>query len=389
MAHSYADRVPLIADKIRELGGSATVAQLFEHLATGPDGLFATPRRIAATVRWDMRQDLPIFERDGETIRLSGEQPRHDRASEEEGDIQTPFPSGDRNPFEVLGIASDVEPEVIVAAYRALAHKYHPDVNHTLTDNEALERMSELNWAKEELERNLNSWRQRAQHGRKPTDSNRNRPKPTSRPESTARSGSSKRTESIDRGWWSRLRDKLLGRGPTPSFEARFEVAFKRSFMKAMEERFPGMSRQATSGLLDFFDAMSSSITGGVDAEYAQIVWPRPVEDNAEDFDDDDKVALFGMATVLLLTTLEVFVSAKTVCVVIESVILDEDQRVVQGACLLSVETTRENAESFGWDPSDDEKVLEHFDLRFSDGKPVVPHTSNGPDEDSSGSNSF
>ena len=34
-----------------------------------------------------------------------------------------------KDPYKILGISRDAEPEVIKAAYRALARKYHPDVN--------------------------------------------------------------------------------------------------------------------------------------------------------------------------------------------------------------------------------------------------------------------
>jgi len=36
-----------------------------------------------------------------------------------------------RNPYEVLGVRQNAEEEVIKAAYRVLARKYHPDVNHS------------------------------------------------------------------------------------------------------------------------------------------------------------------------------------------------------------------------------------------------------------------
>lgn len=50
--------------------------------------------------------------------------------------------------YRVLQIDPDAEPEVVAAAYRKLAAKYHPDVNNT---PEAQERMRELNVAHEVL----------------------------------------------------------------------------------------------------------------------------------------------------------------------------------------------------------------------------------------------
>jgi curved DNA-binding protein CbpA len=50
--------------------------------------------------------------------------------------------------YRTLQIDPDAEPEVVAAAYRKLAAKYHPDVNDT---PEAQERMRELNVAHEVL----------------------------------------------------------------------------------------------------------------------------------------------------------------------------------------------------------------------------------------------
>jgi cyclophilin family peptidyl-prolyl cis-trans isomerase/protein-disulfide isomerase len=53
-----------------------------------------------------------------------------------------------KSPFEILQIAQTAEEEVIHAAYKSLAKKYHPD---TLKDGTSEERMKELNWAYKEL----------------------------------------------------------------------------------------------------------------------------------------------------------------------------------------------------------------------------------------------
>ena len=50
-AFGYGDRVPPIETALKSLGGSASIAELFEELATDSDGQFATPRRVAAAVR--------------------------------------------------------------------------------------------------------------------------------------------------------------------------------------------------------------------------------------------------------------------------------------------------------------------------------------------------
>ena len=53
-----------------------------------------------------------------------------------------------RNYYEVLGVAQDAGPDVIKKAYRKLARKYHPDVNH---EADAEERFKEVNEAYEVL----------------------------------------------------------------------------------------------------------------------------------------------------------------------------------------------------------------------------------------------
>jgi hypothetical protein len=66
-----------------------------------------------------------------------------------------------KSPFEILGIRPDAEAEVVQAAYRALARKYHPDLNPAVGQAELNKRMTEINWAKHELEVDLRGWRQR------------------------------------------------------------------------------------------------------------------------------------------------------------------------------------------------------------------------------------
>src|SRR6266550_7842649 len=64
-----------------------------------------------------------------------------------------------RNPFRTLGVSPDAEMEVVRGAYRALARKYHPDAN---LEKDSAERMAEINWAMDELERNPDQWRSEA-----------------------------------------------------------------------------------------------------------------------------------------------------------------------------------------------------------------------------------
>jgi hypothetical protein len=69
-AHAYAERVPIMRDELADGGGTATVKELFKALKTSPTGLFATERRVAATYRYDQRQESPIFDRSNGSITL-------------------------------------------------------------------------------------------------------------------------------------------------------------------------------------------------------------------------------------------------------------------------------------------------------------------------------
>lgn len=53
-----------------------------------------------------------------------------------------------RDPYEILQVSPKAEIEVIEAAYRRLARKYHPDTNASA---DATQRMQDLNWAHELL----------------------------------------------------------------------------------------------------------------------------------------------------------------------------------------------------------------------------------------------
>ena len=68
MGFSYEERVPTIAAALRRLGRPATVAELFDELKG--DGRFGTPRRIAATFRYDQdpkrrQTSQAVFVREG------------------------------------------------------------------------------------------------------------------------------------------------------------------------------------------------------------------------------------------------------------------------------------------------------------------------------------
>ena len=58
------------------------------------------------------------------------------------------------DPFSILGIAPTTELSVVEAAYRAAAHRYHPD--HAGTRSTA--KMQAINWAREELRRDVQEW---------------------------------------------------------------------------------------------------------------------------------------------------------------------------------------------------------------------------------------
>ena len=51
-----------------------------------------------------------------------------------------------RDPFRILQVQPDADPDVITAAYRVLARKVHPDASTALSATEE-RRMVDLNWA--------------------------------------------------------------------------------------------------------------------------------------------------------------------------------------------------------------------------------------------------
>ena len=51
-----------------------------------------------------------------------------------------------RDPYRILQIQPDADPDVVRAAYRVLARKAHPDASAAL-DSTAERRMTDLNWA--------------------------------------------------------------------------------------------------------------------------------------------------------------------------------------------------------------------------------------------------
>lgn len=51
-----------------------------------------------------------------------------------------------RDPFRILQVQPDADPDVVKAAYRVLARKAHPDTSSPL-DEAAERRMTDLNWA--------------------------------------------------------------------------------------------------------------------------------------------------------------------------------------------------------------------------------------------------
>jgi DnaJ-like protein len=65
-----------------------------------------------------------------------------------------------RDPFTVLGVPVDADTKSIRSAYRALAKQHHPD-RAMSGAFESHRRMSELNWAWEELRRDRAGWKQR------------------------------------------------------------------------------------------------------------------------------------------------------------------------------------------------------------------------------------
>lgn len=101
----------------------------------------------------------------------------------------------DRDPYEVLQVSPNAEPEVIEAAYRRLARKYHPDMDR---DQGATLRMQEINWAHEILQnpakRAAYDLRRKAWKTSEPTY-----PRPQSRPQETGPAAGNRETDATAR----------------------------------------------------------------------------------------------------------------------------------------------------------------------------------------------
>ena len=52
-----------------------------------------------------------------------------------------------RDPYRILQVQPDADPDVVRAAYRVLARKLHPDGADAPLDESAQRRMTDLNWA--------------------------------------------------------------------------------------------------------------------------------------------------------------------------------------------------------------------------------------------------
>lgn len=52
-----------------------------------------------------------------------------------------------RDPYRILQVQRDADPDVVRAAYRALARRLHPDGAASPLDEAAEQRMTDLNWA--------------------------------------------------------------------------------------------------------------------------------------------------------------------------------------------------------------------------------------------------
>ena len=103
------------------------------------------------------------------------------------------------------------------------------------------------------------------------------------------------------------------------------------------------------------------------------------IELNREDTKDlaagKTEPRLFAFAAATILAALETFGELEVVRVGAEGILVDR-KGWEYPAAVLSVEATREVAESLNWDNLDNAQVLESFDLRYAGGKQVLAHGS-------------
>ena len=71
LPHAYSERFDPIRDAIKAAGGSATREELFKALKTPKTGLFATQRRVDASLRNDAKREEPMFDESTGVVRLA------------------------------------------------------------------------------------------------------------------------------------------------------------------------------------------------------------------------------------------------------------------------------------------------------------------------------
>lgn len=166
-----------------------------------------------------------------------------------------------------------------------------------------------------------------------------------------------------------RVFDRWLRNRRERARRSRAAKTFRRNLTKALAQRLELPPRNTAN--------MVRSITGVEASERPFRTFQTTLSLNRVDTEDlaagKTEPRLFALAAATIQAALESFGELEVVMVAAEGVLVDR-KGWEYSAHVLSVEATREVAESLNWDNLDERQVLESFDLRYAGGKQILAH---------------
>ncbi len=165
--------------------------------------------------------------------------------------------------------------------------------------------------------------------------------------------------------------DRWLRNRRESARRSRAAKTFRRNLMKALAQRLELPPRKIAR--------MVRAVTGVELSERPFRTFHTTLILSREDTEDlaagKTEPRLLALAAATIVAALETFGELEVVTLAAEGVLVDR-KGWEYPAKVLSVEATREVAESLNWDNLDDRQVLESFDLRYAGGKQILAHGS-------------
>lgn len=178
------------------------------------------------------------------------------------------------------------------------------------------------------------------------------------------------------RTWWHNQSERAR--------QAKVAKTFRRNLVRALTERLELPPHKAASYVarevasmiqVPQFELGEGSLPGT-----AQFVFSLSRQQTKDLASRDFEPLLFAVTLAVVRALLQSFREIEAVRCTAEGVLLDRKGWEFP-ACVLSVEATREVADSLNWDTLEDKQVFENFDLRYASGKQILAHGSE-PDMD-------